>query len=286
LKISTLLRLGRVSNLPTVWSNTFAGAALASHSFPIWLLVGLGAGFSASYTAGMFLNDAFDASFDRIHRPERPIASGEATPVAVFRIGFSLLAAGFVIIVAISSRGPGFWRTLVAAFCLAAAIVLYDAWHKQNPVGPVVMGACRALVYLTAGLAVADSLGATAAPATAVLAYLVGLTAIAKREISGRLERLWPMALLSCPLWIAMRDRSGGWLEIALAAALVVWIAYALSFSRGLRPQIGRTVGFLIAGVSLVDALFISTRQAPLLASVAILCFVATLLLQRRVPGT
>jgi hypothetical protein len=227
-------------------------------------------------------------SMRRLTEPIGPSgrSRGEATTDAAFRIGFGLLAAGFAITVAISLRGPSFWRTSVAAVCLAAAIVLYDAWHKQNPFGPVVMGACRALIYLTAGLAVADSLSATAAPAAAVLAYLIGLTAIAKREIAGRLERLWPMALLSCPLWIATLDRSGGWLEIALAAVLVAWIAYSLSFSHGPRPQIGRTVGFLIAGVSLVDALFITTRQAPLLAGVAILCFVATLLLQRRVPGT
>ena len=74
-RLRTLLVLGRVSNLPTVWSNCLAA----------WLLGGGGAtkdflfiqlGASLLYLGGMFLNDAFDAEFDRQHRPERPIPSG------------------------------------------------------------------------------------------------------------------------------------------------------------------------------------------------------------------
>ena len=61
--LRTLLVLGRVSNLPTVWTNCLAG----------WLLGGGGdwtrfawlcAGATLVYVGGMFLNDAFDAEFD------------------------------------------------------------------------------------------------------------------------------------------------------------------------------------------------------------------------------
>src|SRR3954453_21514837 len=87
----TLLVLGRVSNLPTVWSNCLAGWALAGSvpltgdfrqmiEQPVRLLV-LCAGASLLYIGGMYLNDAFDADFDRQHRRERPIPSG-AIPVA------------------------------------------------------------------------------------------------------------------------------------------------------------------------------------------------------------
>src|SRR5215469_15374724 len=74
-RLRVLLVLGRVSNLPTVWSNCLAA----------WLLGGAGPrprffcltlGATLLYTAGMFLNDAFDAGFDRQYRPERPIPSG------------------------------------------------------------------------------------------------------------------------------------------------------------------------------------------------------------------
>ena len=71
----TLVIVGRMSNLPTVWSNCLAGWWLGGHensaNLPLCFL-----GVSALYLGGMFLNDAFDADFDRQHRPERSIPSG------------------------------------------------------------------------------------------------------------------------------------------------------------------------------------------------------------------
>lgn len=286
MRASVALRLGRVSNLPTVWSNALAGAVLAAGAPAASLLLALALGFSASYAAGMFLNDAFDASFDRAYRPERPIPRGEASSRMVFGVGFALLAGGFAITAAAGVAGAGGARAALAAGALAATIVLYDAWHKANPVGPVVMGLCRALVYVTAGLAVSGGAGATLPAAGASLCYLVGLTYVAKQEGPGRLGKLWPLALLSAPLWFALWRPSGGAAEAILCVALVLWIVFALSFLRPPTRAIGATVGMLIAGISLVDAIFISTTPSPTLAGVAVACFVATLLLQRRVPGT
>jgi 4-hydroxybenzoate polyprenyltransferase len=63
-QLRALLALGRVSHLPTVWSNCLAGWWLGGHGnfskLPLLFL-----GVSALYTGGMFLNDAFDADFDR-----------------------------------------------------------------------------------------------------------------------------------------------------------------------------------------------------------------------------
>ena len=67
--------MGRVCNVPTIWSNCLAG----------WWLGGGGRWFELGllcvwvtllYIGGMFLNDAFDANFDREHRRLRPIPSG------------------------------------------------------------------------------------------------------------------------------------------------------------------------------------------------------------------
>jgi UbiA prenyltransferase family len=286
MRASVALRLGRVSNLPTVWSNALAGAALASGKPDPKIVLGMMVGFSALYTAGMFLNDAFDASFDRIHRPERPIPSGEIAVSAVFGWGFLLLAAGFAITATTSLFGLGGSAPVVASGFLVAVIVLYDAWHKDNPLGPFIMGLCRALLYLTAGLAVGAPVGLTLAVAATALCYLIGLTYIAKHETRSRLTTLWPVAFLCAPLAFAAVHNSGGLLQAGLCAWLVAWVAYALSFLRPPAPSIGTAVGMLIAGISLVDAVFIAGGAHAPLSVVAVACFVATLLLQRRVPGT
>src|SRR4051794_17851653 len=93
------LRLGRVSNLPTVWSNTLAGIVLAGYqpthdlfATPV-LFVWLALAMSLLYVGGMFLNDAFDQEIDAKERPERPIPSGLVSSSEVYSIGFGLLAA-------------------------------------------------------------------------------------------------------------------------------------------------------------------------------------------------
>ena len=66
----TLLILGRASNLPTVWSNCLAGWLLGGGGAAADLLL-LSVAATFLYTGGMYLNDAFDAEFDRQHRPDQ-----------------------------------------------------------------------------------------------------------------------------------------------------------------------------------------------------------------------
>src|SRR5215510_4453334 len=107
--------LARVSNLPTVWTNCIAGVTLGHGVFGgdlTWLLIAL----SLMYTAGMFLNDAFDQDFDRRFRPERPIPVGEITAAAVYRAGYGMLAAGILLIGLNTdwSAEPLVWSVLLA----------------------------------------------------------------------------------------------------------------------------------------------------------------------------
>ena len=213
MKLSVALRLGRVSNLPTVWSNVLAGLVLAGQGggalASFWLVVG----FSALYTAGMYLNDAFDAKFDRIHRPERPIPSGEASAMSVFVAGFAMLAMGLAIVgaVALLRLGPDSKPAIFSAVGLAAVIVLYDAWHKRNPLGPALMGLCRLLVYCTTALAIAGLLSwSVLSAALAAFCYLIGLTYIAKQETLGRLTNLWPLGFLAVPFVYEVLEATPG----------------------------------------------------------------------------
>src|SRR5918998_6537410 len=162
-----LFRLGRVSNLPTVWTNVVAATALAGgdplsgRSGSVLLAMTL------FYVGGMFLNDAFDREVDARERPKRPIPSGEVSAGLVFGAGFAMLAAG-VALMALHGLLPG-----LAGLALAAAIVFYDFHHKANPLSPVVMGLCRFLVYIGAATVAAGFIpSAILVAAGALLAHV------------------------------------------------------------------------------------------------------------------
>lgn len=177
------LRLGRVSNLPTVWSNCLAGAAIALGAPPPLRLVWVAGALSLFYTAGMFLNDAFDADHDRVARPERPIPSGWVDRRRVMTIGLVLLAAGEAMLAAASSSTS---RSAAIAYgaALAACILYYNWRHKRDPFSAVVMAMCRAFVYLIAAAAVTSSLPPPVLWAAVVLAvYVIVLSQIAKRDL-------------------------------------------------------------------------------------------------------
>ena len=84
---ATYLKIGRVSNLPTVWTNVLAGAFLSGHAADLPTLRWVMLAITLFYTGGMYLNDAFDADIDALERPNRPIPSGQISAKAVSAIG-------------------------------------------------------------------------------------------------------------------------------------------------------------------------------------------------------
>jgi 4-hydroxybenzoate polyprenyltransferase len=285
------LQLGRVSNLPTIWSNVLVGTVLAGGEpwRPATLLVMLAV--SLLYVGGMYLNDAFDRDVDARERPMRPIPAGLVAANTVFAAGFGLLLAGIgvVMMAAVASVPDTSWRPVLASVALAAAIVFYDWNHKDNALSPLCMGLCRVLAYVTAGYAaVPHPAAAVFAAALVSLSYLIGLTYIAKQEAHDRIGQLWPLLFLAAPLGYALLQITYAPVAVAiLAAALTAWMLRALSFLRRRRQgDVPRAVVSLIAGISLVDALFLATTGDWRVTLVAIGCFVATLLTQRWVSGT
>ncbi len=290
MRLRTALRLGRVSNLPTVWTNTLAGAVLAGAPALGAELAAMLAAFSLFYVGGMFLNDAFDAAIDATERPERPIPSGEIDRAAVFGWGFSLLAAGVALLAWVGyafAPRTGAWPA-AAGLALAGTITFYDWNHKQNVLSPVVMGLCRVLIYVAAALcytlAVPQPLWIGAA---LMLCYLIGLTYVAKQENLAQVENLWPLLFLAAPAGY------GAWLALERPVVAVFWVAFtawalvALWLLRRRRKgDIPRAVVSLIAGISLLDAMLIAGTGAGGLALLALAGFGVTLFLQRFVSGT
>jgi len=277
-KLAVAFRLGRVSNLPTVTTNVLAAVALSAADVSAWTIGAVCVAMSMMYTAGMFLNDAFDRDIDRIERPERPIPSGQVSAARVFDVGFVMLGGGILVVTLV---GPG-WAPTMASVMLASAIIFYDAYHKQNRFAPLVMGMCRAGVYATAALVATGRIGGDVGLGIiALVSFLIGLTYIARFENLRQLGNVWPLGFLSVPFAIALPNSA---LSVAIYVGLFAWIVRALWLVANRR--IREAVGSLIAGISLVDALWIARTGSTTMTIVALACFVLTNLLQRVVPGT
>jgi hypothetical protein len=290
MNLALALRLGRISNLPTVWTNVLVGALLAGGHLADPRLPLLMLALSLFYIGGMFLNDAFDRDFDAAHRPERPIPSGLVSARQVFAIGFGLLAIGIATVAAVgrSATGIAAWRATASSSGLAAVIVFYNAYHKANPLSPLVMGLCRVLVVLTAAFAMADlPTNPVLLAAGALLCHLIGLTYIAKQEHLDRIGRLWPLGFLAVPVVygsVLAVATPIVWLPMALYLAV---LAHALGRLRRRAPgDVPRAVVVLIAGMSVLDGIVLAGDGQGSAAALAIGAFVLTLALQRWVPGT
>ncbi len=282
------LRLGRVSNLPTIWTNTLAGVALAGASPWHWATVPAVLGLSSAYLGGMFLNDAFDRAIDARERPGRPIPSGVVDANTVFALGFSLLLAA---VAALSASATAFGvAPTPAALCglaLSGTIIGYNWSHKGNPMSPLTMGLCRLLTYVAAGLAATALLsGPLLYAAIMSLCYLIGLTYVAKQESFGSVRNLWPLLFLAAPVVYGVLHARGPAAWIAVAT-MTCWILASLSLLRGQRRvAVRQVVVSLIAGIALLDAMFLALSGRITAAAVAALCFVATLVSQRWISGT
>lgn len=281
------LQLARISNLPTVWTNVTAAWLVAGGTWQDARLLWLVLAGSLLYTGGMILNDAADVKFDRQHRQERPIPSGQVSARAAWSVGLSMLIFGAWLAFMKGGAHP----LMIAA--LVTCILLYDLYHKPWAGSVVVMGACRAFLVLMAGSAVMVDRAFTAsgglvcpgyrlswdslsflAPgnllhAGALGAYIVGITLGARSEHQGRalgrVKRVLAILLLMAPIFAAMAFYP---LFHHLDAIVYIALGWLLSLPIGFMGQggasIGRGVGWLLAGIPIVDALAVATVSLPL----------------------
>lgn len=209
-----ILTLARVPNIPTVWSNVLMAWVLAGGDSARWpaLILAMTAG-SAVYAGGCTLNDTFDARWDREHKPERLIPSGAVAERNAWILGIMEMTASLALLILLGR--DTWWLPLL----LVTAILVYDFRHKNNPWSVVVMGACRALLILTAaGIAGNWKVPLVLLAAGVMWIYIIALSLLARRESrpgGGLLKKLRP-----------------GW-------------------------SVGRWVGEMLAAIPLVDALLI-----------------------------
>ncbi|MDB3939561.1 UbiA family prenyltransferase [Verrucomicrobiales bacterium] len=288
--LRTLLILGRVSNLPTVWTNVAVGWFLCGGGWTAelgWIV----AGISLLYVGGMTMNDAFDAKWDQENAPERPIPAGQISHRATWAVYLAETVAG----IAILSRLTSVNELLIGGLILS--ITLYNILHKHWKGSVILMGLCRAFVYISAGSAVATQTSSLEVAtilfvvAGAVVLYIAGITLAARNEHldspvgNSFLNRILLMLPVLFPL-LGFRTVPTNPLYIGVTAVGVIgaWAWIVLS-RKALAEKIPRGIAFLIAGIAFYDAAILAFADWRA-AFAALACFALTLGLQRVVPAT
>ncbi len=289
MNIRVALRLGRISNLPTVWTNCLAGAWLSGgflFDYRIFLLL---LSMSLLYVSGMFLNDAFDYVVDLKERPDRPIPSKQVSVTTVFAWGILLMLCGLLIFFSTSiNRDTGLTGldSHIAVLFLCILIVFYDWKHKENPFSPYIMGACRGMLYLTAGLMYVPILNSQLAMgAMMIFSWIIGLTFLAKQENTKRI-RLWPTLFLIVPLIYGMMQiplTASAWAILFLLGSAIGFAVLIVHFRKN---NYGIAISTLIASISLLDGLLLAVNGFEFVAISVSFAVLLTLFLQKYIPGT
>jgi UbiA prenyltransferase family len=274
-KLRAWMILGRISNLPTVWSNCLAGCWLGGWNTPMALGL-LCLGSTLLYVGGMFLNDVCDFKFDAEFRRERPIVTGTISRRAATIASTILFIAGIILISTINNRSG------LLAIGLTLLIVTYDWSHKHIRTAPLLMAGCRFLLYLTAAAAGLSGITPRAVIFGAALGiYVTGLSYIARGESrpAPTLPGIWLLLFLPAIAGFVLHPSI---VTALVSLPLILLIGWATIISR---TNVGRAVALLLAGIVLVDLIAISTTALLPLAGFFVL-FSATILFQRYIPAT
>ncbi|UMG92418.1 SCO3242 family prenyltransferase [Nocardioides sp. TF02-7] len=223
------------------------------------------------YWGGMALNDWSDREVDAVERPERPVPSGRVPAAAALGVATGLLGAGVAASAVVGGR-----PALRVSVPLAALVVTYDTVAKDAVVGPLVMGSTRGLDVL---LGAAAAPGGALAPAAAMTAHTVGVTALSRGEVHGtspsvaRAVVATTCAVAAAGIAAAALDRGGRARDRVAAAALhgayaaVVVRAQARAVTSPDAGTVRSATGIGIGGLPLLQAAWLAQRGRPLLGA-------------------
>ena len=288
-RLRTLLILGRVSNLPTVWSNicvgwgltgVYADDATQDWTLPVALLAG-----SLLYIGGMYLNDFCDAKFDAQYCPQRPIPAGQISRRAVGLLALLWFVLGIACVI------PFGVVPVVIALILVAFIALYDFHHKGVRWAPCVMGFCRFLLYPFAySVVYGGNLIFSCLIGIPIAIYVAGITYVARGESRPDRPAHASLVLVLYPvmgyLFLSYFDATYITATWFFSLLLLCWMAWLfVPLWRKMNRSIGRVVAGLLAGIVLVDAIAAS-RVVGWEAGWLLPLFILALLLQRVIPAT
>jgi 4-hydroxybenzoate polyprenyltransferase len=267
----------RLPNLLTVPGDPIAGALLAASTLgiaPDWITIRSCALTSLGlYSAALLANDYFDRHLDTVERPERPIPSGRVRPGPVLGIAVMLTAG------ALAFAAQAGWPALSVALLLALTSWSYNAGLKRLPLlGPLLMGACRALSLILGATAIAPSSLLTPTvliPAATLGLLIAGITTLARRETETVNLPVWQPVLPSITVLTGLASVTlVAWtphgaphllsptpFTLTLAGMAVVWTTLLASQLFGSAPPaiVQRNIGGMIRGLVLFQATLCAT---------------------------
>ncbi|MEO0531862.1 MAG: UbiA family prenyltransferase [Planctomycetota bacterium] len=306
-RIAAFAKLLRLSNGPTAVADVWMGYAVASGELTLtWPLALATVTSLCLYHGGMAMNDYHDAAEDAAEQRDRPIATGQVSSTAAFRVTMGLLHAGLILAIAASvAKGSGF--TAATGLLLIASIVAYNSRYKNTVAGPLLMGACR---FLNVHLGISASTHPAPTPdldktpielvdawqaALLVGVYVLGVTWFARDERTAKSRWKLAAACAVCVSSLVLGATSMFRLtDVTPTAWWITWTAAGLFATRGmaaaiLQPtpkNIGRGVGIAIQGLAVIDATLATLYAGPI-AGLAILALLPlTMLLARLIPQT
>lgn len=287
--MQALLTVGRVSNLPTVWTNVLAAAIIAQSELVasqlVWFMTFLA--LSLMYLGGMFLNDAFDAPWDKLNNPSRPIAAGQISASLVWVLGIGMMLIAVVLIGIFYLPQANTLLGWLAALSLAACIVLYNAWHKTFAHAAFIMGGCRFGVYVVAALLLAEPNIMVILAAFSLLLYIAGLTYLARLEHVNQIGGYWPLILLFSPVLVSVFVGFDDWFYWLYLLGFVGWVVTRLRFILvSEQVNVKACIGGLLAAIPLFDGLMLASVGAYWPSMICLLVFLIIPKLHRWVSGT
>jgi len=274
----TWMTLGRISNLPTVWTNTLAAALLASSagalappSSLVWVLLLFT--LSLLYLAGMLLNDLLDADWDEQHNNPRPITLGLVSRQQVRLASVLLLTLAAASALFLSQMIDQPHWLLGSVVLLVGCIFGYNLLHKKYAHSVWLMGACRSALYLTAAASLAIPPGPIWLCAALLGVYISGLTYLARQEHRNQLISRLPVLLMLSPLALALyADNLWFWPVLSLWLAWLGW-HYRLHLANPQKRQVRAFIGAGLAALPLFDALVMAVADQPLGSLFCVLVF-------------
>ena len=184
-KVYAFLRITRPANVISAIADVLAGVTIAGrfenglykNLLNILLLC---AATMFLYAGGIVYNDVFDADFDAVVHPDRPIPSGVVKLSQAKPFGFILLLIG-IALAGLGSNSGGFIAVGITFFAL-----IYNRWGKNNAIlGPLNPGICRGLNLMLGLSIVPFELQHWYLLGLVPVIYIYGVMLISRGEVYG-----------------------------------------------------------------------------------------------------